>query len=124
MNLLDHPVTWEKREVVSNLELVDAVTRPAEDQQVSDMALKEDLFLLAAVNECIRQAEKEALSQLIEEFQDIFSKGEYDLGCTDLVTHDRNRRSWTVETAVEETPTATLADDPRTGHRDASTGLD
>ena len=43
--------------------------------------------LLTAVDKEIQPAEKEALSQLIDKFEDVFSRGDYDLGSTDIVQH-------------------------------------
>ena len=43
--------------------------------------------MLAAVDEEIQPDEKEALSQLLDEFEDVFSRGEYELGSTDIVEH-------------------------------------
>ena len=43
--------------------------------------------LLAAVYGDLQPAEMETLSYLIHEFEDVLSKGDYDLGYTYIVTH-------------------------------------
>ena len=86
MNVLDHPMTWEKGATVSSLEQVDVMTSTTEEARPApDLTFKLDL--LVAVDEEIQPAEKEALSQLLDEFEDVFSQGEYDLGSTDIVEH-------------------------------------
>ena len=51
----------------------------------SNSTIKTDL--LAAVNGDLPQAEIETLSHQIDEFEGMFSKGDYDIGSTDIVTH-------------------------------------
>ena len=61
LNVLDHPVTSEKGAAVSSLEQVDVMTPTAEETRPApDLTFKVDL--LAAVDEEIQPAEKEALS--------------------------------------------------------------
>ena len=43
--------------------------------------------LLIAVDEELKAEEMRNLSQLIDEYNDVFSQWEYDLGCTNLVMH-------------------------------------
>ena len=43
--------------------------------------------LLAAINEEITLDEKATLFHLLDKYDDVFSKGEYDLHSTNLVTH-------------------------------------
>ena len=85
-NVLEHPVTWEKGDTVNSLEQVDIMTPTTEETgPAPDLTFKVDL--LAAVDKEIQSAEKEELSQLLDEFEDVFSRGEYDLGSTDVVEH-------------------------------------
>ena len=44
-------------------------------------------YLLAAVACDLHPADVEILSHLIDEFEYVFSKGDYDLSTTDIVTH-------------------------------------
>ena len=43
--------------------------------------------LLVAVDSDLHPADLETLSHLIDEFEYVFSKGDYDLGATDIVTY-------------------------------------
>ena len=56
LNVSDHPVTWEKREVASVFEPVDLATAKDSGKWEPDMSFKKDL--LAAVHEEIELAEK------------------------------------------------------------------
>ena len=86
MNVLHHPVTWEKGAMVSSLEQMVVMTPTTEETRPApDLTFKVDL--LDAVDEEIQPAEKEAVSQLLDEFEDVFERGEYDLGSTDIVEH-------------------------------------
>ena len=49
------------------------------------MSLKTDL--MAAADEELQLEAKQAISQLIDDYSDVFFKGEYDLGCTGLMLH-------------------------------------
>lgn len=66
MNVLDHPVTWEKGEVnISILGPVNVVTSlKKQNVSIHDMTFKTDL--LADVDERV-QPDEEALSQVIDE---------------------------------------------------------
>ena len=43
--------------------------------------------LLAAVDGDLYSSDMETLSHLIDEFEDMFSQDDYDLGFTDIMTH-------------------------------------
>ena len=77
MNILDYPVTWEKGSVVSTLEPVDVIPSPVSDTGPAvDKSFKTEL--LTAVDEKLKAKEMRNLSQLIDEYNDVFSQGEYD----------------------------------------------
>ena len=62
------------------------VTAPKKETgPAADMSFKTDL--MAAVDGELQPEAKQALSKLIDDYSDVFSKREYDLGCTGLVMH-------------------------------------
>ena len=80
----DDPMTWEKEAVVSALEPMNVI-KPMEMETKSATDLNFKVDLLAVVDEEIQSAEK-ALSHLYDEYEDLFSNKEYDLGSTDIRT--------------------------------------
>ena len=86
MNVSDQPLTGEKGAAVSILEQVNVMAPMMQDTKTAPNSIfKKDL--LAAVDGVLYPADVKALSHLIDEFEDVFSKGDYDLGSTDIVTH-------------------------------------
>ena len=86
MNVSDQPVTWEKGAAVSILEQVFVMVPMIPDTKTApNSTFKTDL--LAAVDSDLHPADVETFSHLIDEFEDMFSKCDYDLGSTDIVTH-------------------------------------
>ena len=86
INVLDYQVTWEKGSIVSTLEPVDVIPSPVLETRLAvDKSFKTEL--LTAVDEELKPEEMRNLSQLIDEYNDVFSQGEYDFGCTNLVMH-------------------------------------
>ena len=91
MNVLDYTVTWARGSMVGTLEPVKVVTAPEkETRPAADMLFKTDL--MAVVDGEQQPEAKQALSQLIDDYSDVFSKGEYDSGCTALVMHSVDTR--------------------------------
>ena len=79
--------------------------------------------LLAAVDSDLHPADVETLSHLIDEFEYVFSKGDYDLGAMDIVTYlidtgdhklirRRSQRNQSFVSNVTATPISSLP-----GHR-------
>ena len=121
MNVLDHPVTWEKGATVSSLEQVNIMTPTTEETRpVPDLTFKVDL--LAAVDEEIQPHEKEALSQLLYAFEHVFSRREYDLGSTYII--DRHWRSQADHTAATKASIAASSSNYIADVRDVKAGSD
>ena len=84
MNVLHYP-QLESRAVVCTLELVNVLTAPVEGtRRTHDRSFKTEL--LPAVDDEVRLSEKQTLARMTSEYADVFSTGEYDHGCTVLVT--------------------------------------
>jgi len=72
---------------LQNVEI--AAELPAAAQNVAD-AEQQRRTIVDDVDHSVLQATKDELSHLVDEYQDIFSYSEYDLGSTDLVMHEIN----------------------------------
>ena len=86
MNVLNCPATWERWSVIGTLKPVKVVTASQKETgPVADISFKIDL--IAAVDGELQPEAKHALSQRIDDYSDVFSKGENNLGCTGLMMH-------------------------------------
>ena len=74
MNVLDYPATWARGSVVSILEPMKVVTAPEETGPSAEMSFKTDL--MAGVEGELQPEAKQALSQLTDDYSDVFSKAE------------------------------------------------
>ena len=84
MNLFDRPVTVEKGTFLAELQPASVVSSVQEVPSTEPEFKKQ---LLEGVDPNVERAERHQLSRLIDEFQDVFSKSEYDLGQTGIVKH-------------------------------------
>ena len=74
MNVSDQPVTWEKGTAVSILEQVNVMAPMMPDTKIApNSTFKTNL--LAAVDGDLHPADTEILSHIIDEFEEVFSKG-------------------------------------------------
>ena len=81
MDESDQPVTWEKGAAVSILEQTNVMALMTPNNKTAlNSTFKTDL--LAAVQGDLHPADVATLTHLIEELEDVFSKGDYDLGTT------------------------------------------
>ena len=65
------------------------------------------------VDQSVTAGEKEQLKSLLHEFADVFSKSEFDLGCTDLAVHSDRYRWRTADQAGAEAPAVLPRGDDR-----------
>ena len=79
MNLFDRPVTFEKGTFLAELQSVSVVSSVQEVQSTEPEFKKQ---LLQGIDPNVGRAERHQLSRLIDEFQDVFSQSENDLGHT------------------------------------------
>ena len=89
-NISRRPIRLHKGQSISVLQNVEiAAELPATAQNVAD-AEQQRRTIVDDVDHSVPQATKDELSHLVDEYQDIFSYSEYDLGSTDLVMHEIN----------------------------------
>ena len=84
MNLFNRPVTVEKGTFLAELQPASVVSSVQELPPTEPEFKKQ---LLEDVDPSVVRAERHQLSRLIDEFQDLFSRSEYDLGQTGIVKH-------------------------------------
>ena len=84
MNLFDRPVTVEKKTFLAELQPARVV---ASVQEVPSTEPKLKKQLLEDVDPSVERAERHQLSRLIDEFQDVFTQSEYNLGQTIIMKH-------------------------------------
>jgi hypothetical protein len=89
LNTLPRPIHLQAGMVMSTLEPVE-LCRPDVDG-VEDATIEGDPILtelLSRVDPTVAEEDRQKLSSLLKEFSNTFSRGESDLGWTDIVVHD------------------------------------
>ena len=87
MNVSNHPVTLQKDLLVSDLHPIPSIAR--EDASAdSNIPFYEDLEkVIAGIPDDVSPEQRDHLINLVMEFQDVFSRDEFDLGETKIVQH-------------------------------------
>ena len=86
MNISNQAVKVRQGQEIANLDAVTVVQTPSEKKEkVSEEFIND---LVSKVDENISGQDKDQLTRLITEYQDVFSHSEYDLGRTGLVKHE------------------------------------
>ena len=87
-NITPRPIVLRKGQSVSTLQNVQiaAAASPVEIDQLD--AAQQRRNITDNVDPSVPENTKSELAQLVDEYQDIFSYSEYDLGSTDLVQHE------------------------------------
>ena len=85
MNVTDKYESWQNT-VVSTLEpLAPLPKQQKSHEEVKDDSIIEDM--MSKVDKCVPSHIREQLKQMLERYSNVFSKDEWDLGWTDIVTH-------------------------------------
>jgi transposase InsO family protein len=89
LNVTEYPVTLKRGTMLSDLMPVE----PVESDQLVATVNETDAFahlegLTEKADESIDDQQREELRKMLEKYADVFSKGEYDLGCTSIVEHN------------------------------------
>ena len=84
MNLFDRHVIIEKGSFLAMLQPA-SVVASVQEVPLTEPELKKQI--LEGVDPRVGRAERRHLSRLIDEFHDVFSQSEYDLGQTGIVKH-------------------------------------
>jgi hypothetical protein len=88
MNLLPRPVTVLSGTVLSELSPVEACQPfevPARSETHLDFAYLDGL--VEGADDELTEKQRGELKEVLQEYQDVFSRSEYDLGCTGVVKH-------------------------------------
>jgi len=90
LNTSDNPITLEKDTTISPLvPLVAASVTVDQPTLVKDELSEESIIedLVSVVDPSITEHIKESLKEILQKYSGVFSKGEWDLGWTDTITH-------------------------------------
>ena len=88
MNVTPKPVTLKKGTPISELRQVQPI-QESQKQNVAQNAADKDVIdgLLSQIDPSVPDHSREDLRKILERYHTVFSKGEWDLGRTDIVTH-------------------------------------
>ena len=90
LNTTDESIQLEKDTAVSPLvPLVAASVQVQQSDDVKDSVTEESIIsdLISGVDASITEETKQSLKEILQKYSTVFSKGEWDLGWTDIVTH-------------------------------------
>jgi len=87
INLNDRPVKLSEDQFLGNLHSVEVETVPTATENKRNTVAASLVEVLMREASELQQQDKDCLKQLLEEFSDVFSKGESDLGRTDVCKH-------------------------------------
>ena len=88
VNTQSNPITLKRGTIISELEpveLLESLVEEAQDEDRDNTVLCE---MVSRVDPSVTTADRQRLKALLEKYTSVFSRGENDLGRTDVVTHN------------------------------------
>jgi len=87
-NITERPITLHRGCIVSPLQAVDTLSQPRADPEAPSSTPTEHIRpILDKVNPTVPTDVRQPLENLLTSYSDVFSKSEFDLGCTNIIQH-------------------------------------
>jgi len=89
-NITKHAIDLKKGQALSHLQTVNVVSAVNNGQEKPTDAAAQRKQMLERVDPSLPPSEKQQLERLLESYSDVFSYSEFDLGHTNIVSHEIN----------------------------------